>query len=94
MESQWNQKHYAIYLPFVLRPFDEIQFDGPNCSKERGLMEESRALATQAGVRSPPDGPGSPIQFIDFLSSPSTSGMRHIQQIMTNVAGKDQRCSN
>lgn len=43
MESQWNQKHYAIYLPFVLRPFDEIQFDGPNCSKERDLMEESRA---------------------------------------------------
>lgn len=43
MESWWNQKHYAIYLPFVLRPFDEIQFDGPNCSEERGLMEESCA---------------------------------------------------
>lgn len=40
----------------------------------------------EPGVRSSPDGPGSPIQFIDFLSSPSTSGMRRIQQIMTNVA--------
>lgn len=35
MQSLWNQKLYAIYLPLLLRPFDEIQFDGPNGSKKR-----------------------------------------------------------
>ncbi len=80
MESLWNTKAVCyISSPFLLRPFDEIQFDGPNSRKKRGLMEESCASATQARVRRPPSGPGSPIQFIDFLSSPSTSGMRHTQ---------------
>lgn len=38
------QRPYAIFplLPFFLSgPFDEIQFDGPNRSKRRGLTEES-----------------------------------------------------
>lgn len=81
-------------LLFLPRPFDEFQFDVPNCSKKRDLMEESWAWATQARVRSPPYGPGSPIRLIDFLSSPSTSGMHHIQRIMTNVPAKDQQSSN
>lgn len=54
-------------------------------------MEESRA---RAAVRRPPGGLGSLILLIDFLSSPSTSGMHQIQLIMTNVPTKDQQSSN
>lgn len=90
-EAQESKASSSLLSFFLSRPLDVIQFDAPNCSKKIDLMEESLA---RAAVRRPPGGLGSPIRFIDFLSSPSTSGMHHIQLIMTNVPTKDQQSSN
>lgn len=42
IESLWNTSApYATYILFLVRLFDEIQFDGPNSRKKMDLMEES-----------------------------------------------------
>lgn len=57
MERLWNQK---VYLPFLSRPLDAIQFDAPNCRKkdrldggESSLSRTSRGKETSRWTRQP-----------------------------------------